>query len=108
MTETRWARVESLFHEALLKSGDDRERFLAEACQGDDDLLQEVRSLLSHYQANDELLEKVKLADLMVEESPAPVFKSGERIGNYEIIHLLGKGGMGEVFLARDLKLPRK
>jgi serine/threonine protein kinase/tetratricopeptide (TPR) repeat protein len=108
MTETRWARVESLFHEALAKNGEDRERFLVEACKNDDSLLQEVRSLLSHYQAKDELLDQVKLADLAVEQNPRPVFEPGERVNDYEIISLLGKGGMGEVYLARDLKLPRK
>ncbi len=108
MTETRWARVESLFHEALAKSGEYRERFLAEACQGDDALLHEVRSLLAHYQAKDELLDNVKLADLVTDRGPLPVFESGEQVGNYEIIHLLGKGGMGEVYLARDSRLSRK
>ena len=35
-------------------------------------------------------------------------FPAGQRIGQYEIISLLGKGGMGEVYLAQDHKLGRK
>jgi len=108
MTVTRWARVESLFHEALAKNAEDRSKFLANACRGDDSLLQEIESLLSHYQAADGLLDKQNLADLISEEIPPSAFGIGQHVGNYEIIHLLGKGGMGEVYLAQDLKLPRK
>src|SRR2546423_2676217 len=109
MPETKWTRVESLFHEALPLSPEQREKFLAEACQGDPALYAEIASLLSSYRLEDELLEKMGVPPLASElESAAPMFVPGERLGVYEIIGLLGKGGMGEVYLARDLNLGRK
>ena len=53
MTETRWKRVESLFHQALALQGEEREKLLAGACQGDQALYQEILSLLSNYRSQD-------------------------------------------------------
>jgi tetratricopeptide (TPR) repeat protein/tRNA A-37 threonylcarbamoyl transferase component Bud32 len=39
---------------------------------------------------------------------PETQFGPGVRVHNYEILQLLGKGGMGEVYLAKDAKLGRK
>ncbi len=35
------------------------------------------------------------------------VFSAGTRLGSYEVIALIGSGGMGEVYRARDTKLNR-
>ena len=56
MPEIRWKRVESLFHEALRLSPEEREKFLTQSCQDDPSLYQEIASLLSHYRSEDELL----------------------------------------------------
>src|SRR5215472_15549624 len=104
MTEKRWQRVESLFHQALPLQGEDREKFLAKACQDDPVLYQDVKSLLSNYHSQDQLLEKPA-----AEGASWPAArKAGEKIGPYEIVSLLGWGGRGEVYLALDPRLRRK
>ncbi len=109
MTEMRWKRVESIFHEALSLHGGSREEFLAVACQGDDALRSEVDSLLANYEESDEFLEDGAVPrGASISEPTSPTFNNGVVLGHYEIIQLLGAGGMGEVYLARDQRLGRK
>ena len=44
----RWDRIQDLYHRALERNDAERERFVAEACLGDDELRQEVESLLGY------------------------------------------------------------
>ncbi|HJT80228.1 MAG TPA: protein kinase [Chthoniobacterales bacterium] len=68
----------------------------------------EVESLLSHYQAGDDFIEKPALhiaAETFVREG---AYRVGQIIGDYEIVSLIGTGGMGEVYLAHDRQLHRR
>jgi eukaryotic-like serine/threonine-protein kinase len=111
MTDTpsrQWLRIERLYNEALEVPAAERDAFLARACDGDDTLQREVRSLLEYGDAADRFLERpaiIEAARSIARETRPPL--SGRRIGGYEVGALIGAGGMGEVYRARDLRLGR-
>ena len=94
----RWKTVEDLFNAASEMNPRDRETFLAAVCGEDRPLRQEVESLLAAAERTLGLLQQpVREAA----RSVAAVEPLGHRrIGNFELIKLIGEGGMGEVYLA--------
>ena len=110
----RWARVTSVFQEALEREGAARAAYLELACAGDAALRAEVESLLSAHQAAGRFAEGSPLAALPASAVAAfgdgvnPLLASGTRLGPYEIVGSLGAGGMGELFRARDTRLGRE
>jgi serine/threonine protein kinase len=108
MNPERWQRVEHLFHIALARDADERASFLAEACAGDEALRREVESLLAQPASAQGFLSAPAMA-LVAELSGGAGHSmlTGRRIGVYLFQSLLGAGGMGEVYRARDTKLGR-
>src|SRR5215510_2838839 len=113
MDQKRWEKIIDLYHAASEREPAVRSTFLANACKGDDGLRSEVESLLRQDLSKGDMLERI------VEDnrnwSPAAKLNSrsttlsvGTRLAHYEIQALLGAGGMGEVYRARDLKLKRE
>ena len=104
-----WSQVSQLYHAALAKDANERGRFLAKACEGDDALRREVESLLAHEGSAEGFLTTPALemvAKVMAEDLGGSL--SGRQIGSYQILSRLGAGGMGEVYRARDTRLNRQ
>ena len=100
MTPERWQQVKEILHEAMQRTPEDRSAFLGQACQTDPALRSEVESLLaSGVGARGDLLSAAT--------SDRAALEPGIRLGPYEIGALIGAGGMGEVYRARDTRLDR-
>jgi len=98
MTPERHQQICDLLYQVLELQPEQRDSFLEEACRTDHDLRREVDVLLS---GNDELRSS------FLRLSTVRLLGPGTRVGEFEIESLIGSGGMGEVYRARDLQLPR-
>ena len=103
----RWRRVEQLCEGALERSLVDRAAFLRDACGGDDELRGDVERLLAQESEAAGFLQGSVAAVAAGAMTPAPQSLTGRRLNALEVGALIGAGGMGEVYRARDTKLRR-
>lgn len=108
MSPEQWQQVKSILAEALDRPPAERAAFAAKACAGDAALHSEVVELLGDEEDAGAFLEEPAacfaaqglLLELEREAPDPPSLEAGRQIGPYRIVHLLGSGGMGAVYLA--------
>lgn len=102
-------RLEELFHEALELKSQDRADFMARVRDSNPELVAAVESLIAAHDRSDGFIDSPAYeaeAESIANAQPALVV--GQVVGHYRILAAIGKGGMGEVYLASDEKLDRK
>lgn len=113
MNPELWKQVDALLDAALELPPEKREQFVAEACDGNDELREEVLSLVKAQSRASGFMERsaMRVAAQMLAQDPSLSNQAslvGHEIGTYKIESLLGVGGMGEVYLAHETKLNRR
>jgi serine/threonine protein kinase/WD40 repeat protein len=104
-----WPRIKEIFHSALELTAVERKDFLDKACGDDPSIREEVEALLQADAGNDQFLSAPAYefaAGMLAGEDSE--FSAGQKVGRYTILHTLGSGGMGQIYLAQDPQLGRK
>ena len=111
MDQRRWEDIKNLLDEAVALAPESRRPFLAKVCSDDESLCREVEGLLEHYERAGSFLERSPAEDLCASipsRVSAPAFSQDAIVsGRFRIVLFIGRGGMGVVYKAQDVRLPR-
>jgi hypothetical protein len=101
---SQWTRVKALLEQALDRPEPERRTWLAAQTAAEPEVRRQVEALLNAHDTAADFLERPPIID----PADVHVFPPGTRLGPYEIIDELGRGGAGIVYLAQDHRLGRR
>jgi serine/threonine protein kinase len=108
VSSQRLQHIQALYNDAASLAPTERAAFLRDACSGDLDLLRELESLLAYQDQAENYLSRPAFevaAQSMAEEGAATLVD--RKLGRYQLLSLVGRGGMGDVYCAVDSRLNR-
>ncbi|MDQ6786684.1 MAG: protein kinase [Acidobacteriota bacterium] len=108
MQENHWQKIETIFNEAAVLPLDERQTLVRRKCAGDEELYREVWRLVEDdIKENEFLQEPVFTLGAQIIEGDFLEMPEQIEFASYKLQKLLGRGGMGAVFLAQDARLNR-
>lgn len=107
MDSDRWKQIEELYEAVLRLDPAERESFLSLTCAGDEALREKLESLIAAAEQADSFLEEPAVGLSLTLLGLQPASLVGQSVDRYQLLKLIGSGGMGVVYLAHDPRLDR-